>query len=345
MVESISDEQQSKRTTGILFRRLKQILSAREAGVFIALLLMCIFLSLSTENFLNSRNLLNIGRQISLLGIMSVGMTFVLITAEVDLSVGSIYAFAALTTGMLLVDENWTLIPALAGGLAVGMGVGFLNGFLSTYGKLPSFITTLGMLSVARGVALLITDGQPVTINVRQGGRPATLDHFYYLGQGKLFDKIPMQLVFFIIIALLGWILLSRTTFGFRVYAVGGGIKAARVSGIKVFSVKIWAFVLMGLLSGIAGILSLAFLPSGQAGRTGVGLELDVIAATIVGGASLAGGEGTILGTVLGVLIIGVLRNGLVLLGISPFWQTTIIGVVIIVAVAIDKWTEGRRLG
>jgi len=197
---------------------------------------------------------------------------------------------------------------------------------------------------VARGVALLMTDGQPVTINARQGGDPHTLDQFYYLGQGQLFDRIPMQLVFFVVVALLGWLLLSQTTFGFRVYAVGGGVKAARVSGIKVFRVKIWAFVLMGALSALAGILSLAFLPSGQAGRTGVGLELDVIAATIVGGASLGGGEGTIPGTVLGVLIIGVLRNGLVLLGISPFWQETIIGIVIIVAVAIDKWTEGRRL-
>ncbi|MCZ2156088.1 MAG: ABC transporter permease, partial [Bryobacterales bacterium] len=188
-------------------------------------------------------------------------------------------------------------------------------------------------------------DGQPVTINERQGADPATLEQFYYLGQGQLFGRIPMQLVFFIIIIVLGWVLLSQTTFGFRIYAVGGGAKAARVSGIRVFSVKIWAFIIMGVLSAVAGILSLAFLPSGQAGRTGVGLELDVIAATIVGGASLAGGEGTIPGTVLGVLIIGVLRNGLVLLGISPFWQTTIIGIVIIVAVAIDKWTEKRRLG
>lgn len=345
LAESTTEVQPGEAASGIVLGRLRQLLSAREAGVFIALLLMCAFLALSTESFLNSRNLLNIGRQISLLGIMSVGMTFVLITAEVDLSVGSIYALAGLVTGMLLVDEQWTLVPALIAGLAVGGGVGFFNGFLSTYGKLPSFITTLGMLSVARGVALLITDGQPVTINERQGADPATLEQFYYLGQGQLFGRIPMQLVFFIIIIVLGWVLLSQTTFGFRIYAVGGGAKAARVSGIRVFSVKIWAFIIMGVLSAVAGILSLAFLPSGQAGRTGVGLELDVIAATIVGGASLAGGEGTIPGTVLGVLIIGVLRNGLVLLGISPFWQTTIIGIVIIVAVAIDKWTEKRRLG
>jgi ribose transport system permease protein len=155
---------------------------------------------------------------------------------------------------------------------------------------------------------------------------------------------VPMLLVIFVVVAMAAWFLLSRTVFGFRVYAVGGSEKAARLSGIQVFHTKILAFILMGLLSGFAGILSLAFLPSGQAGRTGVGLELDVIAAAIVGGASLSGGEGTILGTVLGVLIIGVLRNGLILLGISPFWQTTVIGLVIICAVALDKWTENRRL-
>jgi ribose transport system permease protein len=247
-------------------------------------------------------------------------------------------------TGILLI-QGWALIPSLVAGLLIGALIGFLNGVMSTYGKLPSFITTLGMLSIVRGVALLITDGQPVTINEKEGANPAVLEQFYYIGQGNLFGQIPMQLVFFIIVAIIGWMVLSLTTYGFRVYAVGGSVKAARVSGIKVFAVKIWAFVIMGLLSGLAGILSLAFLPSGQAGRTGVGLELDVIAATIIGGSSLSGGEGTMLGTILGVLIIGVLRNGLILLGISPFWQTTIIGGVIILAVAIDKWTASRRAG
>ena len=321
---------------------IRRLLGAREAGVFIALLLMVIFLSVSTDVFFSSRNLLNIGRQVALLGIMSVGMTFVLISGEVDLSIGSIYAVSGITTGILIVSQ-WDLIPALVVGLLLGAAIGAVNGILSTYGRLPSFIVTLGMMSIARGGALLITNGDPVTINANAGANPATLEQFYFLGQANLFGQIPMQLVFFIVIAVLGWILLSFMTYGFRVYAVGGGEKAARVSGINVASVKIWAFVIMGTLSGFAGILSLAFLPSGQAGRTGIGLELDVIAATIIGGASLSGGEGTILGTVLGVLIIGVLRNGLILLGISPFWQTTIIGLVIVVAVAIDKWTGSRR--
>ncbi|MEO1226883.1 MAG: ABC transporter permease [Pseudomonadota bacterium] len=321
---------------------LRRMMLARETGIFLALLLMCFLLSLTTDAFLTSQNLLNVGRQVSLLGIMAVGMTFVLISGEVDLSVGSTYALSGLTTGMLIV-EQWALVPAITGGLAVGLAIGLVNGVLSTYGRIPSLIATLGMLSVVRGLALVITDGQPVTVNERQGALEGVLARFEFIGQGYLFGTIPMQLVFFIVVALIAWLVLSNTNFGFRIFAVGGNAKAARVSGMPVNAVKICAFIVMGLLAALAGILSMAFLPSGQAGRTGLGLELDVIAATIVGGASLSGGEGTILGTIFGVLIIGVLRNGLVLLGISPFFQELMIGLVIIVAVAIDKWTAGRR--
>jgi ribose transport system permease protein len=273
---------------------------------------------------------------------MAVGMLFVLIVREIDLSVGSTYALAAIVTGLLIV-EQWPLVLTLIVGLGIGPLIGLVNGTLSTYGQLPSFITTLGMMSLVRGAALLITDGKPVTVNESFGADPQALEVFYFLAQGRLFDLIPMQLVFFIVVVVIGWIVLARTVFGFRAYAVGGSDRAARVSGIKVYHTKIAAFLIMGFLAALAGILSLSFLPSAQAGRTGVGLELDVIAAPIVGGASLAGGEGTILGVILGVLIIGVLRNGLVLMGISPFWQEVAIGAVIILAVGIDKWTRARR--
>ena len=320
-----------------------RLLRAREAGVFIALLVLCLVLSFATDGFLTSLNLLNVGRQISLLGIMAVGMTFVLIAGEVDLSVGSTYAFAGLATGMLII-AGYGLMPALALGLLTGAAIGLINGVLSTYGRLPSLIATLGMLSMVRGAALIVTDGQPVTVNLRNGAQPDVLAAFTGMGQGYLFGTIPMQLVFFVAIAAIAWFILSCTNFGFRVFAVGGSAKAARVSGISVNAVKIWAFVLMGVLAAMAGILGLAFLPSSKAGRTGLGLELDVIAATIVGGASLSGGEGTILGTILGVLIIGVMRNGLVLMGVSPFVQELMIGLVIIIAVGIDKWTT-RKAG
>jgi ribose transport system permease protein len=165
---------------------------------------------------------------------MAIGMTFVLISREVDLSIGSIYAVAGLSTGMLIVS-GWFLLPALGAGLVVGSVIGCLNGFLSTYGRLPSFIATLGMLSVVRGGALLVTNGQPVTVNITKGGREDVINQFYSLGQGHLFDRIPMLLIFFILIAVAAWFLLSKTTFGFRVYAVGGKEKAARLSGIQVF--------------------------------------------------------------------------------------------------------------
>lgn len=321
-----------------------RVLGARETGVFLAFMVMCAFLAVTTESFLTTTNLLNVGRQVSLLGIMAIGMTFVLISGEIDLSVGSTYALSGLGAGMLIIS-GWPLLPALAMGLALGMAVGLVNGLLSTYGRLPSLIATLGMMSVVRGIALLMTGGEPVTVNERNGADPAVLEPFLALGQGKFADTVPMQLMFFAGVALIGWLLLSRTSFGFRVFAVGGSPKAARVSGIHVESVKIWAFVIMGFFAALAGILSMAFLPSGQAGRTGLGLELDVIAAVVVGGASLAGGSGSILGTVLGVLMIGVLRNGLVLSGVSPFTQEVMIGLVIIVAVAIDRWSVRTSRG
>jgi ribose transport system permease protein len=313
----------------------------REFGVFAALVVLCIVLTLLNDRFLTPTNLLNIGRQISLLGIMAVGMTFVLVSGEVDLSVGSTYGLCGIAVGVLLV-AGYPLALAIAVGLVLGAGIGVINGLLSTYLRVPSLIATLGMLSMVRGAALILTEGKPVTVNARNGVAPADLAMFEFLGQGKIFG-IPMQLVFFIVVALLGWFLLSRTSFGFRIFAVGGSAKAARVSGIHVASVKIWALTLMGTLAALAGTLSLAFLPSGQAGRMGLGLELDVIAATIIGGTTLAGGEGTILGTVLGVLIIGVLRNGLVLMGVSPFAQEFLIGLVIVVAVAIDKWSTSQK--
>jgi ribose transport system permease protein len=327
---------------GLSTRRWRLRFGAREAGVALALLAMCVALTLLNDRFLTATNLLNIGRQVSLLGIMAVGMTFVLVAGEVDLSIGSTYALAALTTGLIL-THGVGLGPGLLAGVAVGILVGLTNGLLSTYGRLPSLIATLGMLSMVRGAALILTDGRPVTVNERNGADPGMLGQFLFIGQGYLFG-IPMQLVFFAMVAAAGWFVLSRTGFGFRVFAVGGSVKAARVSGISVERVKIGAFTLMGALAAFAGILSMAFLPSGQAGRTGLGLELDVIAATIVGGTSLSGGEGTIIGTILGVLIIGVLRTGLVLTGVSPFVQEFLIGLVIVVAVAIDKWTTaGRR--
>lgn len=322
--------------------KFQQMFHSRETGVLIVLILMCLFMSFLTPSFLRSRNLLNIGRQVSTIGIMAIGMTFILIVKEIDLSVGAIYAISGMGTGLLLIS-GWNLWLALGMGLLIGAICGLINGILSTYGKIPSFIATLGMSSTIRGIALLMTNGDPVTINDRSGISRETLNTFYYIGQGRLFDTVPMQFVSFLLILAIGWFLLSKTVFGFKVYASGGSEKAAIIAGVNVNNVKIISFIFMGLLSAVSGILGMSFLPSGQAGRTGLGMELDVIAAVVIGGTSMSGGEGTIFGTLIGVFIMGVLKNGLVLLGISSFWQETLMGIVIILAVGIDKWTKAGK--
>src|SRR4030088_2328013 len=201
--------------------QMRTLFAAREMGVLAAFVIICLILTVSTDSFLTVRNLLNVGRQVSLIGIMAIGMTFVLISREVDLSIGSVYALSGLLTGMLLVNR-WQLVPAIGIGLCIGAAAGLVNGMLSTIGKLPSFIATLGMLSVVRGIALLITDGQPITIDTTRGGLPEVIQAYYFLGQGLLFGTIPMLLTCFAVVAAAAWFLLAKTSFGFRVYAVGG---------------------------------------------------------------------------------------------------------------------------
>lgn len=314
---------------------LRHLLRSRELGVLLALLLLGAGLSVASPVFLTADNLLNIGRQVSLVGIMAAGMAMVIIAGEIDLSVGSVYGLGAIVTGLLLAAGHGVTFALLAG-VCAGGAAGLVNGALCAYGRLPSFIVTLGSLSVARGVALIISAGMPITLGGALALRLPTLQNFFFLAQGHLLG-IPMQLIFFIVIALLAGLLLGGTVFGFHVYAVGGSDRAARAVGIPVEFVKLQVFVIQGALAAFAGALNLGFLQSVQA-TAGAGLELDVIAAVIIGGTKLIGGEGTMWGTVIGVVLMGVLRNGLVLLGIPPFWQTTAIGCVIVLAVGIDKW-------
>jgi ribose/xylose/arabinose/galactoside ABC-type transport system permease subunit len=312
----------------------------REQGIVLALIFLFIGFSLTTPHFLRATNLLNVLRQVSLLGIIAVGMTMTIISGEIDLSVGAVYGIAAVTCG-LLARAGYPIWLAMTMAVAIGMLVGFSNGLLVNYVKISSLIVTLGMLNVVRGSYLLVTGGLPVFLSAQTVPDP-NLPAFFFLGQGKIADLIPMLAVFFIGVVIFGYIICHRSLFGFNLRAVGGNARAARASGISVEKTKVLAFVLVSTLSAVAGILNLSFLSSVQ-GIVGSGLELDVIAATVIGGTSLAGGEGTILGTVIGVLIIGVLRNGLVLLGISPFWQTALIGGIIIGAAAIDAVTRRTR--
>lgn len=322
---------------GLVFKKFIALFKFRETGIFTGLILLSLIFAVTSPYFLGVNNLLNVVRQVSLLGIMAVGMTMVIISGEIDLSVGASYAFSAVITGLAMTN-GFTIGSSIIVGMLAGLVVGIVNGILATYGRIPSLIVTLGMLSVVRGTALILSRGLPISLSGRTVIDP-NLDKFLFIGQGKIFDTIPMMSIFLLAIVIIGYIIFNKTIYGCHMRAVGGNQIAARVSGINVKIIKVMAFSITGLLCALAGIVSLAFLAN-VTGTTGTGLELQVIAAVIIGGTTLKGGEGTILGTFIGVLIIGVLRNGLVLLGISPFWQMLLVGLVIIGAVGIDMWTR-----
>lgn len=315
---------------------IRRLVLTREAGVFAAVLVLCIVFATMSPVFLSSRNLLNLLRQVSLLGVMSIGATYVLIIAEVDLSVGSLYGFAGMVTGMLIVGgvPEAAAIPIV---LALGLAAGALNGAVTVAGRIPSFITTLGTLYLVRGATLVMSNGMPVALPRGQGLAPIVTD----LAQGTLIGGLSNQVLVLAAIAVIGFVVLHHTTFGFHLFAIGGNDRAARIIGVPVGRTKIIAFALAGLLTALAGIVNFGFLENVQP-VTGVGLELDVIAAVIIGGTRLGGGEGSIVGTLLGVFLIGVVRDGLILLGVTPFWQTTLIGAVVLAAALVGGLTSKK---
>jgi len=302
----------------------------------IALLVMCIALSFLSDRFLTPENSWNVMRQISVNMIISVGMTLVILTGGIDLSVGSILAFAgAVTAGMLkfgagFTDMNvyigFTLFGALVGGTLVGAFLGWFNGLTITRFKVPPFIATLAMLTIARGLTMLWTGGFPIT---------GLGNNFAFIGTGW-FLGIPMPVWISAAVVLAAVVLTKRTKLGRHIYAIGGNETAAKLSGLKIKNIKMIVYTIAGALAGIGGIIVTSRLDSAQP-NAGFGFELDSIAAVVIGGTSLSGGKGTIMGTVQGALIIGILNNGLVLLNVSPFWQQVIKGFVILLAVVIEK--------
>lgn len=307
----------------------------------IALFLMCAALALLTENFMTTDNFWNVMRQISVNVCISVGMTLVILTAGIDLSVGSILALCGaimaglLKNGIVFDSANlyvgFTVFGVVVAGLLTGSAMGLINGYTITRFKVPPFVATLAMLTMARGLTLLWTKGHPVT---------GLGESFGFMGTGWLLG-IPMPVWISGAVVILAVIITSKTRFGRYIYAIGGNESAARLSGIPVAKIKIWVYTLAGMLAGVGGLLVTARLDSAQP-NAGLSYELDAIAAVVIGGTSLAGGRGTILGTVLGAMIIGVLNNGLVLLNVSPFWQQVIKGLVILLAVIIDKSNSKR---
>jgi ribose transport system permease protein len=329
----VAAEQAQQPETALNFR---SFLATREAGVFGALLVLCLIFSLASPVFLTSVNILNLLRQISLLGVLAVGATYVLIISEVDLSVGSLYGLAGMVGGLLILAGVPELVAILIV-LGLGLAIGALNGAITVAGRIPSFITTLGTLYLIRGATLIISNGMPASLPHGKGVAPIIT----YIAQGKLLWGLSNQVIVLAVVAALGYFILHRATFGFHVFAVGGNERAARIIGVPVARTKILSFAIAGVLAALAGIINFGFLENVQP-VTGMGLELDVIAAVIIGGTRLGGGEGSILGTLLGVLLIGVVRDGLILLGVTPFWQTTLIGAVVLAAALIGGLTSKK---
>jgi ribose/xylose/arabinose/galactoside ABC-type transport system permease subunit len=300
--------------------------------ILLALLAVCAFLTVATERFLTSSNLENVVVQSSVVGIAAVGGTYVIITAGIDLSVGSVVVLSSIVAASAM-DNGTSGVLALLLCLAVGAGCGAFNGTSVTVLRLTPFIATLAVLAMGRGLALQISSGQTIF------GFPSS---FTFLGSGSLLG-LAMPLFVVLVLFVVGHLVLSRTTFGHQVYAIGGNREAARLAGIPVRRVEFLVYVLAGLCAGLAAIVLTGRLNSALPSAA-TGLELQVIAAIVIGGTSLFGGRGNLIGTFIGVLLIGVINNGLTLLNVSPFWVQFTQGAVIFLAVLVDALNQ-RRLG
>lgn len=305
-------------------------LHGRELGTLAGLAALCLLLWAATPYFATLSNLVNVLEQSVIIGIIAVGMTFVIITGGIDLSVGSIVALAGIAFGLAF-RATGSIAVAVGAGLGAGLACGLLNGALVTLGRLPPFIATLGMMSVARGVALMLSDGRPVS------GFP---ESFRAVATGGVLG-VPAPVILMAAIYALAHFTLVRTTLGRYTYAIGGNEEATLLSGIDVRMYKTIVYGISGLLSAVTALLLVARLNSAQP-IAGIMYELDAIAAVVIGGASLMGGSGSVLGTLVGALIMAVLRNGLNLLGVSSYVQQVAIGAVIVVAVLVDMMLRRR---
>lgn len=326
-----SERNQSARGVGLGLKKIRQ---ASTFSIFLILLGMCLILSLTTGNkFLTVSNLTSVIRQFSFTAMMAIGMVMVIITGGIDLSVGSVFAFSGVITCMAITKWGVPVFISVVLGIAAGAAFGYINGLCITRLQLPPFISTLGTMSIARGLSYGITGGYPI------GSLP---DNFKFLGLGSILS-IPTPIVIMLILAIIFSIFMRKTITGRWIFAIGGNEEAARISGVKVDRTKQIVYALCGAMAAIAGIATAARLGVGQS-TAGQGYEMDAISAVVIGGASMSGGSGNIVGTILGAAIMGVLRNGLVLLNVSAYWQQVVLGCVIIVAVSIDKLQARKKL-
>ncbi|MEU8310530.1 ABC transporter permease [Actinomadura sp. NPDC048955] len=298
--------------------------AARRLRAVWMLLLVGIILTIASPVFLTHNNLMNVGLATSVAALLAVGQSYVIILAEIDLSVGAALGFTAVVTAQTLRDHG--LVAGVGAGVATGAAIGLVNGLLVTKTRMPSFIATLATMSVLSGLSLQLTKGNPVAV---------TDYDFQGIGQSRI-AGVPVPVVIMLVVFAVFGYLLARTRFGRHVYATGDNTEAARLSGVRTDRVKILAFVISGVLAALAGFILTARLSTAEP-TAGTGLELEAIAAVIIGGTSLAGGRGTLLGTLVGALVLGVIDNGMNLLDVSPFLQNVVKGLVILLAVFLDR--------
>src|SRR5690554_1950414 len=309
----------------------RRIVKSSSFNIFLVLFAMCVIMYIVSEPFRSIANVLSIARNFSAYAITGIGVSMVIISGGIDLSLGSVYGFAGVIACMAMADLGWPALPSIIVGMIAGALFGTFNGLLVVKAKLPPFIATLGTMSIARSLCYILTEGYPVTdVQTR----------FLFLGQGYI-AGVPTPIWMMVIVAILFAIFLNQTVTGRRIYALGGNEEATRISGINVNKVKVLVYTLCSLLAAFSGIMTASRLGIGQP-TAGQAFEMDAIAAVIIGGASLDGGVGTVTGTILGAAIMGVLRNALVLLSIKSHWQSLIIGFVIIIAVAADQLKKSR---
>jgi ribose transport system permease protein len=312
-----------------LRERLSGVISQLAAAG--ALIVVFVFLSIASPVFLTADNLYNIGVQTSYTAVIAIGVTLVIITAGIDLSVGSVAALSGVVGVVLMAKAGVPVVLAILGGILVGAACGLVNGLLVSVAGLNPFIATLGMLSVARGMVYIPTNAKSVF------GVP---DSFRLLGQGVI-GSIPIPIIVVAVVAVAGYVVLARTKLGRYAYAMGSNREAARLSGIPIRRYLTVVYVISGALAGFGGMIASSQVASGQP-NFGIGLELDAIAAAVIGGASLFGGQGTVVGTLIGAFLIALIRNGSVLLDVNIYYQQVIIGVVIWVAVLWDQYRRRR---
>lgn len=308
----------------------------RKYGTTLFLLLLIVFFSTQNDRFLSLRNASNILTEVSIYGVISVGMTFVILTGGVDLAVGSLLAFASIAAAWVVHNLGLGPVPqwlaALVTVMAIGGLAGYAHGKCVTLFNVPAFVATLGGMTIWRGATLVLNDGGPIA---------GFDDGYRWWGTGDVMG-VPVPVIIFAAVVVIGHILLRYTRYGRQVYAVGGNAEAARLTGVNVKAIIASVYVLVSLLAGLAGFLLSARLGSSEA-VAGTGYELRVIASVVIGGASLSGGSGTIKGTLIGALLIGVLSNGLVVMHVSSYFQQIVIGVIIILAVAFDSFAKSHR--